>query len=117
MPDLSKRPRRNTPEDSEGEDIATTVEVTGPEPIAAPPATPGGEGFDEFGVQVLRSNSSGALLGVAPNARFYVIACEGEGVKRTVRIPPTAKLSPPRVRRSLLILAEGDDPVTNPPRG
>jgi len=38
----------------------------------------------------------------------------GEGGRRSVQFPPTAKLRPPRVRRSLLVVVESNDEAANP---
>ena len=73
------------------------------------------EALAAFSAESLRTDSKGVIKGLDPDARYYVMKLDaGEGGRRSVQFPPTAKLRPPRVRRSLLVVVESNDEAANP---
>lgn len=99
-------------------DKTTTVKPT-PKKIATPkakkPIDEVEEATEAFGVRTVRANADGKITGLKPNEKYHILGVNAGGnAKRAVQIPPAANLTPPRVRRSLLIVVESDEPDRNP---
>jgi hypothetical protein len=107
---MSERPTRR----SSSATLATTEEPEITPPTLVEGVTP--DPLGDFHVTTVKSTPEGTIEGVTPSTKFYLVPCAPEGCKTSVRVPPSANLAPPKVRRSLLIVVEGDDPVRNPPR-
>ena len=79
-----------------------------PPKAPAPPKPKVEDPLENFDVQKVMSNGSGQIKGLEANQDYFVIKTDGKKVDVTVL--PFARLSPPVVRRSVLISQERDEP-------
>ena len=86
---------------------ATSVPIQDADPVTS--------AMETIGAIKVRADKDGVVKGLTPSGKYFMVCIDaGDGYKRDVQFPPSTKLAPPIVRKSVLILMEGPDSKANP---